>query len=419
MTLIGLEFICFGISIFVAALFSYLETSFTALRLFKLKELSSSVSKYKRLFDSWEKNPQRILITILIANNFAHVSASVLIAEIMQHFLGNIGLAVGAALATILILIFGEIIPKSIAKTHHQRLFVFSLGMVDFLFRVLYPVVTMLLGLANFFFAKFGRGQMMEKQDAISEKEIEFLIDYSDEKGLMEAKKTEMLQNIFDLGEMLAHKVMVPQMDMVLLNSTATIDDAIEAFSQHRYSRIPIYQGKEDNIIGIVYQKDLFELIYKGQKKPLKEIVRPVLFVPETKQCNQLLSEFLKKRMHMAIVIDEYGAVVGLVTLEDLIEEIVGDIRDEDEKDRTEVISLEQGGWLVDAGIDLDKVEELLDITFQTQGSVTLAGFLAEELQHLPRKGERVFYSGYCFQIQQASPRRVFQVLIFKDEEKE
>ena len=159
----------------------------------------------------------------------------------------------------------------------------------------------------------------------------------------------------------------------------------------------------------------MFELMQKKQRKPLKELVRQVLFVPETKKCNQLLSEFLKKRMHMAIVIDEYGGVVGLVTLENVIEEIVGEIRDEHEKIRSKIVSLEQGGWLIDASVDLDKLGELLEIPFPAQGAVTLAGFLSEQLQHLPRKGERLFYKGYCFQVQQASPRRVFQVLVFKD----
>jgi putative hemolysin len=419
MTLLAFEIIVFIISITAAALFAFLETSFTALRLFKLKELSKGVSKYKYLFDSWEKNPQRILITILIGNNFAHVLASVVIAEIMQHFLGNIGLAIGAACATLLILIFGDILPKSLAKTHHEKLFIATLWIVSILVRVLHPVVTILLKIAEFFSRVFGGAHVLEKQDGVSEKEIEFLIDYSDKAGLMESQKTEMLQNIFELGQTSVQKVMIPKRDMVFLNANVSIEQAIETFSKYRFSRIPLYEGNEDNIIGILYLRDVFELFYKGQKKSLQELVRPLIFVPETQKSNQLLSEFLKKRIHMAIVIDEYGGIIGLVTLEDLIEEIVGDIQDEDEKNRSEVIPLEQGGWLIDAGIGLDDLEELLSITFEVEDSVTLAGFLTEQLQHLPRKGERVIYKDYCFQVQQANPRRVFQVLVFKDEEQE
>lgn len=412
-----IQFILFFIMLFSAALFAFLETAFTALRLFKLKELEISVSKYRGLFSSWEKNPQRILITILIANNFSHVLASVLISNIMEHFLGAWGLVVGVAIATAMILIFGDIIPKSFAKAHHELLFGSFLWLINILYHALYPFVTVLLRIADHFFTSLGGTHVLEKQDVVSEKEIEFLIDYSDEKGLMEAEKTEMLQNIFSLGQTLVREIMIPKTDMVLIDVNAPFDKVIELFFKSRYSRVPVYEVSTDNIIGIIYQKDLFDLVYRSQPKPLKELVRPVLFVPETQKVNQLLSDFLKKHVHMAIVIDEYGSVAGLATLEDIIEEIVGEIVDEHEKINTDIVQLERGGWIIDAGTSLEKIEDLLGVKIVAENSVTLGGFLAERLQHLPRKGERVFYEGFCFQIQQASARRVFQVLVFKSED--
>ncbi|MCF7899360.1 DUF21 domain-containing protein, partial [Candidatus Babeliales bacterium] len=173
MSLLSIEIILFFVTLFFAGLFAFLETAFTALRLFKVKELQLGFSRYKNLFASWEKNPQRILITILIANNFAHVSCSVLIAEIMEKLLGKLGLAIGVAIATIMILIFGEIIPKTLGKTHNERLFKSSLWLINILYRLLYPIVTLLLSIASFIFAKLGKGQILEKeQDNISEKEI-------------------------------------------------------------------------------------------------------------------------------------------------------------------------------------------------------------------------------------------------------
>jgi len=354
----------------------------------------------------------------LIANNFAHVMCSVFVAEIMQNLLGGYGLVIGVATATVMILIFGEIVPKSFAKAHHEGLFRASLFLINFLFRLFYPLVTILMKMADFFSRQFG-AKLLDKSEQVSEKEIEFLIDYSDSKGIMEAEKSEMLQNIFELGQTQVNKIMVPRSGMTLLDSSRSLEDALKVLSSHRYSRIPLYEEKEENIIGFLYQKDVFDLMHKKQRKPLKELARTVLFVPETKKCNQLLSEFLKKRMHMAIVINEYGGVVGLATLEDVIEEIVGEIRDEHEKIRSKIVPLEQGGWLIDAGVGLDKLEDVLDINFPDGGTVTLAGFLNEQLQHLPRKGERLFYKGYCFQVQQANERRVFQVLVFKGEEEE
>lgn len=415
--LFSLQFFLFFIALFFAALFAFLETAFTALRLFKLKELAVSVSKYKSLFSSWEKNPQRILITILIANNFAHVLASVLISNMMENLFGAFGLAIGIALATIMILIFGEIIPKSFAKTQHERLFGSFLWLINVLYILLYPLVTILLRIANVVFLRIGGSHVLEKQDLVSEKEIEFLIDYSDEKGLMEAEKTEMLQNVFGLGQTLVREIMIPKADMILLNTHAPINQAMETFFRSRYSRIPVYEDDEDNIIGIVHQKDIFDLMYRSQNKLLKELVRPVLFIPETQKINQLLSDFLKRHVHLAIIIDEYGSVAGLVTLEDIIEEIVGEIVDEHEKEDKEIVELERGGWLVAAGVGLEKVEDLLSIKIICESSVTLGGFLAEKLQHIPKKGERVFYEGFCFQVQQASSRRVQQVLVFESKQ--
>jgi putative hemolysin len=424
MSFFYIEIILFFITLFFAGLFAFLETAFTALRLFKIKELKLRVAKYKTLFSHWESNPQRILITILIANNFAHVLCSVLIAQIMRRLLGNIGVVIGVPIATITILIFGEIIPKSVAKTHNERVFKASLWLINLLFHIFSPAVTFLLAIADFIFRKLGKGHILQKQqEEISEKEIQFLIGYSDEKGLMETEKSEMLQNVFGLGQTLVKEIMVPKSDMILLSANSTLPQAMDLFSRSHFSRLPIYDQKEDDIIGIIYQKDVFDLVSHHEQKSVKDLLRPVSFVPESKKINQLLSEFLHKRVHMAIVIDEHGSVVGLVTLEDVLEEIVGEIRDEHEVVRYQILPLERGGWLIDAGISLEDVEELLNIKFDTGDSITLGGFLTEILQHLPKKGERVFYKGYCFQIQQTSSRRVCQVLTFeekiKDKEKQ
>jgi len=409
--------IFFVISLFFAALFAFLETAFTALRLFNLKELEVSVSKYKSLFNSWETNPQRILITILIANNFAHVVSSVLISHIMQKFMGNIGLAIGAALATILILIFGEIIPKSFAKTHHEKLFGSCLYLINILYHFEYPLVTVLLKISDFVFEQLGRDHLLKKQDVVSEKEIEFLIDYSDQKGLMKTEKTEMLQNVFSLEQTHIREIMIPKNEVVSIAVTANLKDLKDMFIQSRYSRLPVYEREEDNIIGMIHQKDVFEVLYEesGKDQQIKHLMRPILFIPDSQKVNQLLSEFLTKQLHIGVVINEYGNVVGLVTLENILEEIVGDIADEHEEVTPDIVALDDGNWVVKGSVDLEEIEEVLKITFVTEGSVTLAGFLSEKLQHLPKKDEKLFYEGYCFQIQQASVRRIYQVLVSKN----
>lgn len=417
MSLVHIKLLIFVISLTFAALFAFLETAFTALRLFKLAELANLYPRYQKLFTMWEKNPQRILITILIANNLAHVLCSVTITDAMQALLGNTGLAlaIGVTAATVLILILGEIVPKSFARVHHEEVVVSTLWLIYGLFILLYPFVTPLLWIANSFTSTMGREGGKSETEA-SEQEIKFLIGYSDERGLMEAEKTEMLQNVFALAQKQVKEIMIPATDMVSIEVNESLKGALALFAKYRYTRLPVYEGKEDNIIGLIHQKDVFELLYSQQEKLVREIVMPILFVPESKKINQLLTEFLEKRVHMAILLDEYGAVMGLATLEDVIEEIVGEISDEHERVHEEIVPLEKGGWMLSGKTALEDVEELLNITFKSSDSVTVAGFLAEKLQHLPKKGERVIYKGYCFQVQRADSRRVYQVLVFKDQ---
>lgn len=418
-----LPIVCFFIALSLRALFSFLETSITALRLFKLKELAKSYGRYEALFQSLETNPYRVLITILICNSLADVTTAALATNTMEVIFKRWGLSVGLgfsigiAVATIAILIFGEIIPKNLAKGRSERLFRSTLWLVNIIFYLLYPLVTLLNRFTSFIVKKLG-GQK-DQEDASewvsSEKEIQFLIDYIYGKGLIEAEKSEMLQNIFELGHTPVKEIMVPATDIVMVTSDATIKDTLAVFVDHPFTRLPVYEKKSDNIIGMVHLKDIFMLLSKNEDKPLSAIIRPILFIPETIKVNQLLREFRHKYMHLAIVINEHGSMIGLISLEDVLEEIVGELRDELEPKTENIVLLKQGGWLVDASTPLEELTDVLTITFETEDSVTLGGFITEQLQHLPKKGERFFYKKYYFQVQKASNKRVLQVLIFEE----
>lgn len=284
----------------------------------------------------------------------------------------------------------------------------------------MYPLVIVLSMFSNFFIRMMNPSS--ENKDATedalsSEKEIQFLIEYINKKGLMDSDKSQMLTSIFDLGNTTVEEIMVPEVDVVTLDVKTSITQALKIFAKYHFSRLPVYEGKADNIIGMVHQKDIFLLLEKSEDKPLKDLVRPILFVPESMRVNQLLRQFKQQRHHIAMVLNEYGGIIGLVTLEDAIEEIVGDINDEHESVSEHIVPLENGGWLVYAGVDLDRIAKLLKINFDSEDVVTIAGFLTEKLQHLPRKGERFTYQGYVFQVQKSTPKRVVQVLIFKEKE--
>jgi putative hemolysin len=418
-----LQIIGFVIALLAIATFSFLETCITALRLFSVKEMAEKTKRYTYLLQTLEKNPHRILITVLIASSLANTTCAALITRIMEdvftklHFSTSIGFSLGVGIASASILIFGEIIPKNFAKLHGEKIFHSMLWFLNVVFYLLYPFVTLLVKLSSIIiYYTSGKTIQESAEEAVtSEKEIEFLIDYIDEKGLMESQKIDMLQSIFSLNETPVKEIMVPTTDVVSISINSSLRDALEAFSQYHFSRLPVYENKHDNIIGMIYLKDVFLLLSKNEEKPLKELVRPVLYIPESVKVNQLLREFKQQHMHLAMVINEYGGIAGLVTLEDVLEEIVGEITDEYEAVPEKIIPLKQGGWLVDGGIALEELTELLHITFEVEDAITLGGFLTEQLQHLPRKGERVLYKSYCFQVQHASPKRVHEVLIFEE----
>lgn len=415
-----LEIVWFIITLGFCSLFSFLETSVTALRLFKLKELSSKTGRYARLFKTLEQQPHQVLITILIAACVANVTASALIADIMEVIFAhidlpsNLGFVLGIAIGTLSILIFGEVIPKNIAKVHGEKLFRSTLWITNIIFYALYPFVNILIKFADLTVHLMG-GFPDHTEAVTSEREIRFLIDYINEKGLIDTEKTEMLQGIFELGSKLVKEIMVPETDVITIDVNTSTERALEIFSEYQYSRLPVFENTPGNITGMLHLKDILLKESKKETKALKELIRPILFVPETMKINQLLREFRSKRMHIAMVLNEYGSIIGLVTLEDVLEEIVGEISDEYENVTEKITQLEDGSWLVDATIDLETLSDHLKIPFKSEEAVTLGGFITEELQHLPKKGERITYKGYCFQVQRATQKRVSQVLIFAE----
>jgi CBS domain containing-hemolysin-like protein len=221
-----------------------------------------------------------------------------------------------------------------------------------------------------------------------------------------------MLQSVFMLSQTTVKEIAVPLIHVTSISIDSSVYDARTLFSRSRFSRLPVYEKTHDNLIGILYIKDLL-LIPHHENTPLRSLLRPILFAPETIKVNQLLHEFKENRLHMAAIIDEYGTTVGLATLEDALEEIVGEINDENEQGITEkIIPLKQGGWLVDGVVGLQEIGKILHISFETEHAQTIGGFLTEQLHHLPIQGETLTYKGYTFHVQNASTKRVYELLI-------
>lgn len=421
-SVVYIELIAFVGALAITALCSFFETSITSLRLFKIKEMAESSGKrYARLFAIIEHNPGRVIIAILIASSLANVTAAALITRIMErifaqwHLSQGLGFSLGVGVASLSIMLFGEIIPKNIAKVHGERLLRSTIWATNAIFYLVYPLAFVLNRCTDYATSFFHWGTNQPTEFVTSEKEIQFLIDYIDEHGLMEPEKSAMLRNIFMLGSTPVREIMIPETDVISIDVTSTVKQALELYTQHPYSRIPVYEGEPDNIIGLIHQKDIFHMMSRGENKPIRELVRPIMFVPETIKVNQALREFKQQHMHMSIVLNEHGGVIGLVTLEDTLEEIVGEIRDEHELDSEKIIPQEdKRSWIVDARVSLDDLESTLGITFDVQDVFTLGGFLIDQHKRFPRRGEQITYKNYLFTITKASPKRVLTVTITK-----
>lgn len=416
--------VLFFLALFIRAIFAFIETSITALRLFKLKELAKEMgSRYESLFQCLENNPHRVLITTLIISSFADVTCAALGTTIMEaifhHFnlSAGLGFSAGIAIAGIMIILFGEILPKNLARSRGERLFKSSIWLINIVYYALYPLTSVLIRFSDSILYRIGDSKERENggEWVSSEREIRFLIDYIHAQGILEKEKTEMLRGIFALGHTPVKDIMVPTTDIVSIDVSTSIPEVLSILAKYQFTRLPVYEKKNENIIGMVHQKDIFLMLSQKKDKMLRDLVRPILFVPETVKINQLLREFREQHMHIAIVLNEHGSVTGLITLEDVLEEIVGEITDEHEPSTEKILPMQPGVWLVDASIPINDLSDVLNISFKTEDSITLGGFLTEKLQHLPQKGERVLYKNYYFQIQKASPKRVKQVLIFAE----
>ena len=411
--------IAFVVALLLCGLLSLLETSITTLRLFKLKGLASRTGRYKKIFDLLERNPSSIINAILIANNAINVIAATsggMVTDQLFAFLPRgIGFSLSVFTITMLLVVFGEIVPKNIARVLGDKLFGSTLWLVAFLYYALYPFVFAIQKLSQLILTQCtDQVCMLETDDEISEEELRFLINYIDEKGLMEPTKSAMLKSIFRLAVTSVDQIMVPIHQIVSIDVSSSIEHAYALFSKHQFSRIPVYEKTPDHVIGILHFKDLFLATIHKKEKTLKALVRATIFMPQTSHVNDALSDLKEQRIHMGMVVNEYGSLVGLVTLEDVIEEIVGEIYDEYEMEKSHVVQTGLLAWLARGDIALSELGALLGVRFEGVQSTTLGGFVTEHLAHIPKRGETVEHQGFLFTIKRASKKRVLYVQIKK-----
>jgi len=414
--------------ILLNGLFASAEIAVVAARKSKIRQLVEEGDKNAEILHTFKEEPNRFLATIQIAITLGSVVASTiggavavttikpLISGISYRPVAEYGEAISIAIVTVVItyfaLVFGELIPKSLALSHPEGVGLRVAKFVEGFSKIATPFVKVLTISTNLLLRPFGRKTFTERA-YVTEEEIKMLIMEGGEQGVFEATEQELIHSVFEFTDMSAKEVMVPSTRMVTISLSMSVDEIKAKIAEEQFSRYPVVGRDLNDIRGVLYSKDLLNALARGEVD-VRRLIKPPLFIPETMKISNLLREMQKKRVHMALVIDEYGGVSGLVTLEDLIEEIVGEIRDEYDVE-SPVIQISNGTFLIDASISIKDLEDDYQIEIpESTEYETLGGFLLATLQRIPRIGDAVEIEGKKITVSEMVGQRIAKVKLEK-----
>ena len=383
-----IQLIVLVVLLILSAFYSAAETALTTASEIKLNTLAEEGDKRAKRVLNLLNRKSKMLSAILIMNNIVNISASALVTTLTSRFWPGY-VAVTTGILTLIILIFGEINPKTIATIHNEELSLWFSGPVMATMKILTPVIFIVDKLSGLFLAIL-RIDPEQAKSVLTEGEIRNILDASHEEGVIEAEEREMIDNVFDFGDSLAKDVMIPRIEMTCVNVDASYWELKEQFEVHKYTRIPVFEESTDNIIGIINMKDV--LFYEDVNNfHIRDLMREANFTVEYKKTSELMVEMRQNHISMTLVLDEYGDTVGLVTLEDLLEEIVGEIRDEFDEDEEDLIK-EVGDreYLVDGSLKIDDINDALDLTLDSENYDSIGGLMIEKLERVPEVGETV-----------------------------
>lgn len=409
------------ILILLSAFFSSAETALTTVNKHRLRALAEEGNRNAQRVLKLIENPAKMLSAILIGNNIVNISASALATTVTTNVFGSKFVGVSTGILTLVVLLFGEITPKSLATLYNEKIALIYIHVVAPLVTLLTPVIWLVDKLSGiiFFILRVDRDAA---NNQMTEGELRTIVDVSVEDGVIEKEEKSMINNVVDFGDSKAKDVMVPRADMALVSVDATFDEVFEIFNEEHYSRLPVYDDNKDTVIGIVYLKDLFFFQNQNDNKKMafsiRNIMREPFFVYEYQKTSSIMAEMRNRFVSLAIVLDEYATAVGLITIEDLIEEIVGEIRDEFDMDELKMITkISDNHYEIDAAMKLSDLEDSIGIELESENYDSLGGYVIELLDHLPNVGETVKKDGMTFQVVSMEKNRIDRIAVTIDAE--
>lgn len=405
--------------VLLSAFFSSAETALTTVNRHRLRALSEDGNKTADKVLKLVENPSKMLSAILIGNNIVNISASALTTTFTTAVFGNKFVGVSTGVLTLVVLLFGEITPKTLATLYSEKISLVYIHVIAPLVTILTPVIWFVDRLSNIIFFIF-RVDRSKAKNQMTEGELRTIVDVSVEDGVIEKEEKSMINNVVDFGDSKAKDVMVPRADMALVSVDATFDEVFDTFKEDHYSRLPVYDDSKDTVIGIVYLKDLFFYQNQSAKKQnsfsVRELMREPFFVYEYQKTSSIMAEMRDRFVSLAIVLDEYATAVGLITIEDLLEEIVGEIRDEFDMDELETVTkVDENRFEIDASVKLGDLEDLIGVPLTSENYDSLGGYVIELLDHLPVEGETVNKDGITLKVISMDKNRIDRIAILID----
>lgn len=414
-----IQFFILVLLLLLSAFFSATETAIFSVNKVRIRHLAEEGNRQALLTKRLLEQPGRLISTILIGNNLVNIGATALATTVAISIFGGAGAGIATGVMAVMILVFGEITPKTLASRRSEDIALRMSGYINRLGFVLSPLIYVLNLLTNTLVRLLDGSK--KEDHSITEEELRMLVNVGEEEGLIDQDEREMIDSIFEFDDTLVREVMVPRIDIIAINVAETLENAVSLVIKVGHSRIPVYEETVDNIIGVIYAKDFLQTYFEPNraKVNLKKLMRPAYYVPESKKVRDLFAELRKEKVHMAIILDEYGGTAGLVTIEDVIEEIVGDIQDEYDQEEKVIESLSDGSLLVDARAPICDINEIMEIALPDDEFETISGLVFHNLGRLPYEGQELDIEGLHVKVERIIGRRIEKLRLRKKENNE
>lgn len=405
--------IVIAILVLLSAFFSATETAFSFVNKIRIQHSVDNGNKKAKNALYVIENFDNALTTILICNNIVNLSCSSIATVLCLSLFGDMGSAIATGATTLLVLTFGEVIPKCLAKEHCDAFSLKTAGILRVLMFILKPFVFVFLKLKSLAL-KIAGGS--EDSPSVTENELKYIVESIEEEGVLEESESEMVRSALDFDEKTAEEILTPRVDVTFINISDSQEKIKDIIIENRYSRIPVYEDTVDHIVGILHTRDYLESLADGKAPDLRDIMQTPYFVFRTQQLSKILNAFKRTKIHLAIVTDEYGGTLGIVTMEDLLEEIVGEIWDEDEEIEHNYYKIGKGEFLVNGDIELDDLLALFDLDEDAieSDSVTVGGFILEHAGTIPHKRQSIEADGFRFTVMEVKDQRIIRVVVKK-----